>query len=256
MFDRSSAAPLNVADLVKQLQARGIAVPAAVQPALDLLERVTARRPPEVSPTAIREAYLRDASDDEIRTRLLDDLAAQRLRSEHGQAVIAAATAVLAAVIDHADSDVFVPLREQAQAAIAKLEKIAAIPASETVDGLLRAGRFDDARLLADAKGVAAELDSCFRLRDQFLIRGGPKATSVNSFYCGVWRDPVEAAKHARGQTSADQYVAGVRGGCQLWFPDAGEARELAQQFADRAAKAAERAKAAQHGVGASFTSW
>ena len=255
MLNDRSGAPLEVADALRQLEARQIAVPAAVTDALVALRRVQAAEPAQVDAQDIRRAYLAGADQGEIDALLLADLGSTRLRSEWAQARISAAVATLNALRDSA-SEVFPLLRAQAEAAIGKLQAVAELDAGATVDSLVRGGKVDDAKLLAGADEVAAELNALYRLRDQYLVRGGLRSVVVNGHDCTRWRDPVAAAAHARGDTEAQQYLAGLREGCELWYPSGPEARAAGQELADAAAAAAEKKRQREHGVGATFTSW
>ncbi len=255
MFDNRAGAPLEVRDALGQLGSRGIPTPGAVTEALAVLRRVEAAEPAAVDPQAIRRAYLAGADQTEIDRLLLADLGATRLRSEWAQGRIGAAVAVLTALRESA-AEIYPALREQAAQAVKTLQAVAELDAGATVDGLVRGGRVEDAKLLAGAEEVAAELNRLYQFRDQYLLGGGLRSVAVNGFDCSRWRDPVSAAKYARGQTPADQYVAGLREGCELWYPTGAEARAAAQELANAAAKAAERKRKQEHGTGASFVGW
>lgn len=247
-LDRSGA-PLEVHEALKALETAGIPVPAAVEESLAVQHRVEDAQPSEPDQQAIRAAYLRGADEAEISELLLADLGATRLRSEWAQARITAAAAVLKALRDSA-GDVFPTLKEQAVAAIARLQAVADLGPGATLDALIRSGRNADAKLLAGAREHAADLDRLYGVRDRFLVAGGARSFTVNGFDASRWRHPVEAARHARGATAADQYVAGLREGCELWFPSPAEARAAAQALADAAAEAAEKQRKREHGTG------
>jgi len=236
-------------DALTALEARGIEQPPAVRQAVSALRRVEHAQPAEVDAQAIRKAIIAGAGQDELDGLLLADLGAQRMRSEWIAARTDAAGAVLTAI--RASSDKIFPLlRAQAEEAIGKLRDIADIGPSESLDRLVRAGRTDEAKLVADAQTIAAELDSCFTFRDRYLARGGPVAMTVNSFDCSRWRDPVEAARLARGPSAAESYVSGLRSHLELWFPAPAEAKAAAQALADAAAAEAEAKRKREHGVG------
>jgi len=236
-------------DALSALEARGIDQPAAVQDAVATLRRVESAQPAENDTQAIRKAILAGADQDELDGLLLADLGAQRMKSEWIAARTDAAGAVLAAI--RASSDKILPiLRGQAEQAIDKLRDIAAIGPSQDLHKLIRAGRTDDARLLADAQTIAAELDAAYLFRDRYLTRGGPAGMAVNGIDCSRWQDPVEAARLARGPSAAESYVSGLRSHLELWFPTPAEAKAAAQALADAAAAAAEAKRKREHGVG------
>jgi len=240
---------MSARDALTALKARGIEEPPAVRQAVATLRRVESAQPAEIDQQAIRKAILAGADQDELDGLLLADLGAQRMKSEWQQARTDAAGAVLAAIRD-ASAAIFPVLREQAEEAIAKLRDIAAIGPSETLDRLIRAGRTDEAKLLADAQTIAAELDAAYRFRDQFLTRGGPVGMSVNGIDASRWRDPVEAARLARGPSAAESYISGLRSHLELWYPTPAEAKAAAQLLADAAAAEAEAKRKREHGVG------
>jgi len=210
--DRSTA-PFNVRDVLKQFAARNIEVPQSVNDAVAVFDRVEAATPQEPEHDAIRKAVLADADDDEINALLLADLGSTRLRAEYGQARIDATGRVLRTILRAAD-ELHPQLRERADEGIAKLSTVADLGGA-SLDTLVRERRVKDAQALAELDIVATELDALYQLRDRFLTPGGGQAFSAGSgsVNAGRWRDPIAAQHYATGNTLADQFVSGLRGG-------------------------------------------
>lgn len=240
--------PRKAREVIKILEARSIPVPANVTAAVAVLDRIESVKPVAPEHTAIRQAYLDGANAKQLDSLVLADLGAARLGTEWRQAHIDAAGAILTAVLEAA-GEILPALTEQAEAAIGKLVRIADLGGAK-LDDLVRAGRGDDARLLADVDLIAADLDACYDLRDRYLTRGGPLALTVNSVNASVWRDPIKARHHLKADTAAGRYIAGLNAGAGLWFPTPAEAREVAQQIADGLMADAARVKSEQFGVG------
>ena len=239
-------------DAVTEFGARDIDLPKQVVDAVAVMNRVGAAKPTKPSPTVIRERIIGGAAQDELDRLLLADATATRLASEWAQAHIDTAGGVLSAIRRSVD-ELMPPLRERAEAAIAKL-KAAADLGEIRVDQLVRAGRADDAKLAADAALTGAELDNLYGLRNRFLTRAGGRELIVNGVSCAVWKDPDAAAAHARGATPAEQFIAGLKAGVPLWFPSPEEAIAAAQVVADARAADAARVRAREHGVGSFAT--
>lgn len=240
--------PNRAQDALNALAARGIPVPESVNAAVAVLRAVEQRKPEQPAQTLMRELFIQNAEQPDIDAALLADLGYTRLASEWSQGRINAAGAVLAAVQASAD-EIMPKLREEAEEAIAKLVNLAAIGGA-SLDALIRDGRDDDARLVADADIIAASLDACYELRDRFLTVGGGVSLAVNGCNASRWEDPEAAAAHARGATPAERYIAGLRAGLVLWCPTPQEAIAVAHKIADRRAAEAERIRAEQFGIG------
>jgi hypothetical protein len=247
--DRSTA-PFNVRDVLKQFAARNIEVPQSVNDAVAVFDRVEAATPQEPEHDAIRKAVLADADDDEINALLLADLGSTRLRAEYGQARIDAAGRVLRTILRAAD-ELHPQLRERADEGIAKLSTVADLGGA-SLDTLVRERRVKDAQALAELDIVATELDALYQLRDRFLTPGGGQAFSVGSgsVNAGRWRDPIAAQHYATGNTLADQFVSGLRGGAGLWFPTLDEALAVAEPIYDELQRQAEQTAARRRSEG------
>jgi hypothetical protein len=248
MYNDRNAWPYDCNDALKELTARGIGLPARVADAVDVLRRVEAAKPVDVSPTALREAFTAGASPAELDRLLLADLGSARLKSEWTQAVTDCAGSVLAAI--RASSDEIMPaLRADAENQIAKLTRVAGL-GDARLDALVRENRHEDARERADADLTAAALDRAYRFRDNYLTRGGGTKLTINGINASRWRDPQAAAAQARGDTPAQQYVSGIAAGLSPWFPSPTEAIEAAQEIANRIAAVQKRNAQADHGLG------
>lgn len=233
---------------VEEFAALDIVLPDNVLGAIAVMDRVAAAKPDKPTPTAIREALVAGAAQDEIDRLLLVDATYTRLASEHAQGHTNSAGSVLAEIRESVD--VLMPaLQKQANAHIAKLQAITDIGAVK-LEHLVRAGRTADAKLLADNDVIAASLSNLYEIRDSFLTRGGGVALTVNGVNCSRWTDPDAAAAHARGKTPAEQYVAGLAAGCTLYYPSPAEAIANATTIADRRAAEAQRKREREHGTG------
>jgi hypothetical protein len=231
----------------KQVADRGIKFPKAVLDALAVFDRIEADTPRQPSQTAIREAILTGADQDEINALLLADLGAQRLRGEHAQARIDSAVRVLRA-IRAAHDDIYPQLKALADMQIAHLEAVARLDGARLED-LVRAGRHDDAQALATVDVAAAELNTLWSMRDTFIVdRNG---TTVGMVNCSRWRDPRPVERHHRGdETLAQSLVNGLRNGGELWYPTHAEAIAAAEPIDANARAAAQRLAEIQRAQG------
>jgi hypothetical protein len=239
----------NAKEGIAALAARNIEVPARVADALAALRDIEAAEPAKPEYTTIRSLYRAGADQKQLDAALLADLGYTRLHSEWTQARIDAAGAVLVAIRDSAN-EIFPALRDQADAAIEKLTQIADLGAGVQLDTLIRSGRTDQARLVADLPAIVADLDSAYNFRDRYLTPGGARTLAVANINASRWADPEAAAEHARGKTVAGQYLAGLRAGLVLHFPSPQDAIAAAQEIANRRAGEAQQRAREQHGVG------
>jgi hypothetical protein len=239
----------NLRSALAALAARNIPVPARVADALAALRSIEAAEPSKPEHTALRSLYRAGADKKVIDAALLADLGYGRLHGEWAQARIDAAGAALASIRMSAD-EIFPALREQAEAGIAKLRQIADLGSGVQLDTLIRSGRTDDARLVADLPAIVADLNAAYTFRDSYLTPGGVRALIVSNINTSRWADPEAAAEHARGKTLADQYLAGLRAGLVLHFPAPQDAIAAAQEIANRRAAEAQQRAHEQHGVG------
>lgn len=253
-WNRHAAAPYRARRIIAELTDRGITLPKPVAAAVAELDRVEAEQIGEPEHHAVRDAILAGASRAELNVLLLDQLGAQHLRGSYEQAKVVAAGNVLQAVLVARD-ELHPQLAELAGAAIATLEKVATIPADTSLDALVRSGRHEQARAYADRELVAAELAKLYEIRDHWLTPGGPDGGRVEPVDATQWADPRVVTNRLHGTTVAEVYVAGLRAGGTLWFPTAEEAVEAASPIYEAWKAGAERAAAAQRGVG-STVAW
>jgi len=210
--------------------ARYMTVPGEITDAIKHLDAVEAMQPEPVTTTDLADAYA--ARDTKRINALAVALATEQqrraawteARARAGKAVMSAVTrngdAIIAELADHA-----APLNEQITAA-AKVE-------THDVAVLLRAGRKEDADLVARLDLLAGDLTTLYSLRDH--ITAGADY-GVGGIGCGVWRDPRPVTQAQAGRTTlpgtpAGRYVQGIRAGGQLWFPTPAEALAAAQRI-------------------------
>lgn len=228
---------------LKAFAARGIELPDEVTAAVATLDRITASIPAKPATDVIRNLIVGDADQDTINAALLADATSGLLHTEYKQAEIIAAERVLQALRDASD-DLHLQLQVLAAEAIATLKTVAGLGETSLAD-LVRDGRHDDARALADTETVGQELQQLYELRNSALVPGGYRAMTIDGVDCTQWRDPRPVTHHGRGDDSVAQaYVRGLRSGGELWFPTKADALAAAQPV--HAELTAEAEKAAQ----------
>jgi hypothetical protein len=230
-------AEYRLKDALAGFDARGVKLPDAVTAAVEHWRAVKNRAPADQPATAIRQAIVAGADDDEIDRLLLRDLGSTRLRSAFAQAAIDAANRALAAIID-ARADLHAQLSKLADKAIADLAAVAAL-GDTSLDTLVRSGKTAEAKLFADRAVTGTELHAVFKLRDDYLLPGGIKAARVGHIDATQWRDPT-AVDGTTGATVVDRYLSGLRAGGTLWYPTAEEAVAAAQPMFDEWQRQAE----------------
>ena len=245
-WNRRDGSPYRARGVLAALDARGIEQPAPVAAAVAVLDRIEADKPAEPPQLALHDAIVAGATPAELDAIVLTDLGSHRIRTAFEQARLTAAVNVLRAVLECRD-ELHQHLAAQAATLIEKLEAIAALDDTR-LDTLIREGRHDDARALADKEIVGQELAELHQLRDLYLTPPGldVKPAGVD---CTVWVDPRKAA-HLHGDTRADVFLDGIRRGAQLHYPSAEQAAELAAPIAARLARDAQQRKEEQHGLG------
>jgi hypothetical protein len=247
-WDRRQSAPYTVRTVLKQFDDREIELPETVTAAVAELQRIQAEHPAEPEHAALHDAVLAGADRAELDRLLLIELGAQRLRVAYTQATLTAADRVLGAIM-RARDEIHPQLRALADDAIAKLTAVAKL-GDATLDALVREGRHDDAQAVAAVDITAAELNELYNLRDQHIVPGGAQALSVGHVNASRWRDPIAAAHYSGGATLAEQFLTGLKGGVELWFPTPEEAVEVAQPIYARLQAEAEEVAAHQRSVG------
>jgi hypothetical protein len=222
--------------VLEQLNDRDVTLPDSVTAAIATLERIENDPPRQPSQTALREAILDGAEQEQINALLLADLGHQRLRGEHAQARIDAALAVLRAIRD-AHDDLHLQLKTRAEKQIDHLDAVAALDTADVMQ-LVRAGDHRGAQLVAEVDVAAAELDALYGIRDGYLAAGGYDAMRLGPVDASRWRDPEQPG---RGDTPAARFLDGLRRGNTLWFPTKSEALDAAEPAYQRAQRKAER---------------
>jgi hypothetical protein len=211
---------------LEQFEARNITISDTITAAAELFQRVSTGAPAEPPVTAVRDAVLAGAEPEVIGAALLHQLGAHQLTAAWAQAATEAAHRALSAILAER-ADLHAQLKIQADEAIEKLGRLATIDVG--LDTLIREGRTDDARLLADRDVIAGDLFALYELRDLALMPGTVRNARAGHIDATRWRNPDVVQHRISGSSAADGYISGIRGGGILWFPAAEEALEAAQ---------------------------
>lgn len=241
-------------DAIRQLNARGIDLPTAVVDAVKTLTHLRETKPDAPAQTALRDMILAGAERAAIDAALLADLGSLRLDQEWRQAITNAAGLVLRAIRDEHDA-IFEQLKALAERRIEHVSAVAAL-GDESLESLVRAGRQQDAQLLAEVDVAAAELVALWDLRDRYLTDGAD-TLKVGGWDCSRWRDERPVDHHAGNfaPSLTGHLLGGLRVGAELWYPSAGEAVEAAERvLREQAAKErAANADRVARGLGSQF---
>jgi hypothetical protein len=247
-------APTDLKAALDALAVHSINHPPAVTEAIELWQRVRSTRPAQPGHYDIRDAVLAGADPVELGSLIVADLGAQKVQNAWSQAEQFAAQAALAAILEHRDH-YHQQLAKQAAELIAKLEATAAVGGAP-LDALIRAGRTDEAKLVADLEQHAAALDNIYRTRDLYLVAGGWKQLRAGQFDCSRWENPTDLEDRIGGNLTLGQgFLCGINGAGRLWFPTGEQARAAAQQLYDAWEAEQIELKKQQAGVG-SYISW
>jgi len=211
---------------LEQFEARKVTLSDSITAAVELFRKVSTGAPAEPPVTAIRDAVLAGADPDVIGSALLHQLGANQLSAAWAQAATEAAYRALAAILAERE-DLHAQLKIQADDAIEKLGRLATIDVP--LDTLIREGRTDDARLLADKELIGGELHALYELRDVALIPGTVRTARAGHVDATRWRNPGDVSHHLTGSSIAESFVAGLRAGGILWFPTQEQALEAAR---------------------------
>jgi hypothetical protein len=247
-FNRRDGAPYRARTALAALDQRGITLPAGVLETVNNLDRIEAELPPEPAVTAIHDAVLAGADRDQLDALVVYELGSHRIRTAYAQATLTAALGVLGAIMDSRD-DLHAQLAELAENAITTLTRIADI-GDVSLDVLIRGGRHDDARQVAERDIAGQELHALYEFRDLYLTPGGPAAMRLGTVDASRWRDPEAVDHKLHGDSVTARYLAGLRGGGTLWYPTVEEAVEAARPLYDMLTRDAKEAAARQRQVG------
>ncbi|MGY4648408.1 hypothetical protein [Mycobacterium sp. URHB0021] len=226
---------------LKEFAARKIKLPDTVTAAVATMEWVTVQRPTQPAADTIRQLILADVGPELISAAVVDDIGHSRLFAEYQQAEREAAIRVLQAFREEHDA-IFEQLAEQAQQLITVITTVASLDPDIRLADLVRQGRTDDAKAMAELETSAEELLALYNLRDNYIVSGGAKAMRIGVTDCSQWMDPRlpdhhSAAHHGQPhrtdeQTLGSALLRGIRSGGKLWFPNKDEALAQAEPIA------------------------
>ena len=243
-FLMSQTAPFDLRRALDALSLRDIVLPKPVAEAVTLWQEITASRPAEPSTEALRDLVIAKAGEAELGAALLLDLGSARLQTAWSTACTTTASRALALILEHAD-EIFDQLAVLAEGLIADLVRVAEI-GDTPLNTLVREGRHDEARLVADVDRTAAELNELFDIVQRSLTT---RSLTVNGYNCSKFSNGPEVASHIRGNVT-EALLSGVRGGGVLYFPRPAEAIENAQRYWDEYAAAEAERQRELYGVG------
>ena len=211
---------------LEQLEARNITISDNVTIAAKVFDKVVASTPEEPPVTALRDAVLAGADPTAVGAALLYQMGANQLSSAWQQAATEAAYRALAVIMDERET-LHAQLKAQADELIEKLGRLATIDVP--LDTLIREGKTDDARLLADKELISGELHALYELRDVALIPGTVRSARAGHVDATRWRNPDVVENHLSGSSITEIYLSGLRAGGRLWFPTKEQALDAAQ---------------------------
>lgn len=211
---KRETSPDRARKLASDLTALDIEIPADVADTLASLDALEARKPQPTTPDDLAKAYVDGSSDKAVDTLLAWHLADNARANAWREARVRIAGRALSQLAFH-HADLIDRLAEKAAPLIANLERAAEI-GSVDVAALIRAGRTEDADVIAHLELTAGDLANLYNIRTRITVGaeyGG----------CGVWRDPRHVKVIPNG-TQSDYYLAGIKAGAELWFPQPHEA--------------------------------
>ena len=215
--------------ILAALNDRNITLPDPVNVAVQRHQAVVSNTPAPQPLSALRDAIIDGAGPEELGGILLADLGSARLLAAHNEALTHTAHTALEQLLIHRDP-VHAQLAQRANELIAKLHATAVIDVP--INTLIREGRHEDAKLVADVDHSAAELNALFDLRDHHLVPGGFRTLTVGHINCARWRNAPDIDGYLRGGIT-DGFLSGLRAGGDLWYPTAEEAIAAAQTYWD-----------------------
>jgi hypothetical protein len=227
-FVQRQTAPERLRKLARDLNAAGIDCPAEVTEALDNLDRLDKIKPRFVAVADLIDDYASGATAKKIDSDTVLALGYAFQKEAWDQARIKVAQDALAALPSHGDA-LTTQLAELAAPLIETVTRTARIDTHD-VDALVRAGRVDEATLVASYNTRCAELGNLYELRSR-VTKGADygstgalsRAVGYANASCSVWRDPRVLKNNADG-ARGDVWRSAIQAGGEMWFPLPGEA--------------------------------
>ncbi|ORX07868.1 hypothetical protein [Mycolicibacillus trivialis] len=217
---RRAATASTAHEAVKAFTTRNVTLPKPVLAAVKQLDRLEAAEPVQPHPGGVAHAYLTDADPT---AAAADLITFDARRNGWAQAAQTAAQDVLDAILTARDG-LHDALRDQAVELIDRLTAVAAL-GDVSLDALIRDGRHQDAKLLAEHHLDEAALNGLYNVRDRYLT--APREQYGTDWAtCGRWIDPRPAA-------NAPDVVTAIRRGATPWYPTVGEAQQAAQPITE-----------------------
>lgn len=222
--------PFSLQRALTALETRRIELPQPFVEAVELWRNLTNNRPAEPLDTALRDAIIAQADDLTLGSTLLNSIGSARLQAAWTQAINVTASRALRQLLEHRN-EIHAQLRAQADELIGKLVQVAAL-GDVPLNTLVREGRHDQARLLAEVDGTAAELDALYQFAAVYLTPGGFRSLNVGHINCSRWRNGPDIDHALRGGIT-EGFLSGLRAtpAGELWFPTAEQAIEAAQRY-------------------------
>lgn len=214
----------------------GLDQPPPMKAAADHLAAIEARQKAIASEADVRSATVAALIDNPgadltklAQAELVRDVEAQAL----SEAADRAREALSAVVLQVGDELVLSAREKVFEPAVKMLEAAAALPNDASLAQLVASKRHKEAEALTMAPIAAQQVRACLHLRDR-LVR-----SETSRMACRVWRNPssIDWTGH-EATVGVERYIAGIRGGGQLWLGTFAEVDD-----ADRQAKAAAKAK-------------
>lgn len=245
-WNRLDGAPFRARNLLADLDGHGVQLDAPVLNAVENLDRIEAGKPAETDPQALRDAIVDGATPAQLDALVLAELGSHRVRTAYEQARLVAAVRILNAILDDRDS-IHEQLAEHAHECIEKLERINALDGAP-LDTLIREGRTEDARLVADASITGETLNALYQIRDLALTPADAELRPYG-FDVSRWRSPA-AVQHGHGTTVAEVLLDGLSRGGRLWFPNVEEQHEALAPLVAEHERSAQAKQDREHGLG------
>lgn len=218
----------------------GLEPPPPMKAAADRLAAIEARQKHIASEADVRSATVAALIDDPgadltklAHAELVRDVEAQAL----AEAADRARDKLSAVVLQVADELVLDARAKVFEPAVKTLAAAAALPRDATLAQLVASKRHEQAEAMTMAPIAAQQVRACLDLRDR-LCRN-----ETGRMACRVWKDPSAIDwTGSESTTGVERYIAGLRGGGELWLGTYAEvdSTSRAHATADKARKVAE----------------